>query len=135
MPGLRSTRYTIGEPRPTGEALMRWSLLLLLTALALTATARAAAPGGLIVYPRREGDGFKLHVMSGDGTGDRLLAGQTANVNVQPCWSADGKRIAFTSSDRVGAQQHGVAFVSADGTGLTAVNAPSQRAGLAAWSP
>lgn len=115
---------------------MRLLCLLALTlALAASVCRAADAPGGQIVYPRKEGDGFKLHIMNADGTGDRVLPGQPGNVSVFPTWSPDGKRIAFMSSSMVGANQHQVCILNADGTGLVTVNAPTQRAGLPAWSP
>src|SRR5262249_40949935 len=70
-----------------------------------------------------------------DGTGDRLLANQPAGVCVFPTWSPDGKRIAFMNSASLGANQHQVCTINADGSGLVTLNAPSQRAGLAAWRP
>jgi TolB protein len=116
---------------------MRWlPLLALLLGISAAAGRAAEAPAkGRIVYPRQVGTGYRLHIMNADGTGDRELPGQTANVNYFPSWSPDGKRIAFTSSPAVGEEQLQVSLINADGTNLRSLNGPSQRAGLPAWSP
>jgi Tol biopolymer transport system component len=115
---------------------MRWlAFLVLALALCVPPLRAADAPGGQIVYPRKEGDGYQLHMMNADGTGDRVLANQPAGVCVFPAWSPDGKRIAFMNSPGLQANQHQVCLINADGSGLVTLNAPSQRAGLAAWSP
>lgn len=116
---------------------MRWLPLALLALVLSAVGARSEeAPGGKIVYPRKEAEGvFKLHVMNADGTGDQVLPGQTSAVNLFPTWSPDGKRIAFMTSGMLNAEQHQVCLINADGTGLTTLNVPSQRSGLAAWSP
>ena len=115
---------------------MRWLIPAVLCLAAAAPAPRAAdAPGGSIVYSRSDGGRFLLHVMNADGSGDRLLPGQTAQVNLFPSWSPDGKRIAFTTAPAVNAPTHGVALINADGTGLVDLPVPSMRAGLAAWSP
>jgi Tol biopolymer transport system component len=99
-------------------------------------TVRAAdQPRGKIVYPRKEGAGYRLHVMNADGTNDRELPGQSQPVNVFPSWSADGKRVAFTAMTEPNANQHQIYLIGADGADSTMVNANSQRAGLGGWSP
>ena len=115
---------------------MRWLSLLLLGPLALAGSVRAAdTSGGEIVYPRKTGDGYRLHVMKADGTGDHELPGQTAVLNIFPSISPDGKRIVYMTAASLNPQQHQVALINVDGSGATTVNAPSQRAGLGAWSP
>jgi len=112
----------------------RWSLPVLAVLVSAAAVSAADSPGGKIVYPRKEGEGFKLHVMNADGSGDHLLSGQSAAYNFFPTWSPDGKRIAYMGSDRPGEEQFHICLIRADGTGETTINANSQRAGLPAWS-
>jgi Tol biopolymer transport system component len=115
---------------------MRRLASVALAALALLAvTGRAAeAPGGRIIYSRADGGRFQLHVMNADGTGDRVLPGQTDHFNYFPVWSPDGRRLAYTSMGPQGENQH-VNLCSADGTGLVALTGPGDSGWLAAWSP
>lgn len=112
---------------------IRLSLLTVVMACAVSLAAEPSA--GKIVYPRQEGSGFRLHVMDLDGKNDREIPGQIAAVNVLPAWSPDGKRIAFMTAAVVDATEHQVAVVNVDGSGLLTLPSPSQRAGLAGWSP
>ncbi|HTE19458.1 MAG TPA: hypothetical protein VK689_13900 [Armatimonadota bacterium] len=115
---------------------MRWLSLFALALMLSAATSHAAdTPGGQIVYPRKEGEGYKLHIMNADGTGDRLLPGQTSAVSAFPAPSPNGKRIAYMAAEKVQPDRHQVCIINADGTGLVTVNTPSMRAGMPAWSP
>jgi Tol biopolymer transport system component len=107
-------------------------LMLLLPLLASTLCAAEERPGK-IVYSRMEGERALLHVMNADGSGDALLPGQTATLNLFPTWSPDGKRIAFMTCGRHMPLQ--VSVINADGSGLTVLNTPARIAGLPAWSP
>jgi Tol biopolymer transport system component len=115
---------------------MRWMIpvigLLLLPSLPASADESA---GSKIIYSRKDGDRYRLHVMNADGTGDRLLSGPTANVNLFPSSSPDGKRIAFSSGPSLGTNEIRISIINADGTGLKTLNLPHQPAAIPAWSP
>ena len=112
------------------------ALCAALVALASTASLHAAdAPKGKILYSRKSGEQCRLHVMNADGTEDKELPGQTANVNFYGIWSPDGKRIAFTSGDEVASVNQSVILCNADGGGARTVTTPGTRSGLAVWSP
>src|SRR6266498_3522854 len=106
---------------------MRWLILIALALLGPVTPGRAAQPpGGQIVYSRKEGDRYLLHIMNADGTGDRLLAGPTANVNLFPTWSPDGKRILYTSSPSQTGKDISISIVNADGTGNKVMDLPQR---------
>jgi Tol biopolymer transport system component len=115
---------------------MRW-FSLALAALVLTGIASHAedAPTGKIVYPRKEGNHYTLHVMTGDGTGDRALTSEAGADCAFPAWSPDGKRITYTSMTTGNGEQFKVCVINADGTERLTVNTPSPRSGLSSWSP
>ena len=56
--------------------------------------------GKLIVYYSEKGDGMdQIWIMNADGSNQKLLTGGIGH-NIFPGWSADGKRIIFSSSKR-----------------------------------
>jgi Tol biopolymer transport system component len=115
---------------------MRWVILFIAALLAPIPVARAAEPsGGQIVYSRKEGDRYLLHIMNADGTGDRLLAGPTANVNLFPTWSPDGKRILYASAPSLTGSEVSISIINADGSGNKVMELPQRPAMFPAWSP
>jgi Tol biopolymer transport system component len=81
-------------------------------------------------------DGFDLYLMSADGEELGPLSDE-AGDEIEPDWSPDGSRIAFTFDD--GGEpswRSGIAVVNADGSGWTEVIARDQeRVGMPHWSP
>lgn len=108
------------------------SLLVLAVAAALQA---AEVPKEQILYSRKSGQQYRIHVMDGDGKNDREVRGQHANMNILPVWSPDGERIAYMSGASFIGPEHTVAVYDADGTSPRRVKAPGARAGMAVWSP
>lgn len=88
-----------------------------------------------IAYTRKTGDRYVIHVMNGDGTADKELGGQTANVNLFPTWSPDGTRIACMSGDDPGRPPYRVSVLKADGTGGAILDGPNAINGRPCWSP
>src|SRR5262249_15578345 len=135
-PGCVMTQNGESQRYGRQEATMRWLILMYLLLLAPLAPARAAEPaGGQIVYSRQEGDRYRLHIMNADGTGDRLLAGPTANVNLFPSWSPDGKRILYASAPSLTGNDVSISIVNADGSGNKVMELPQRPAMFPAWSP
>ena len=86
--------------------------------------------GTIAFHSNRDGD-FDIYVMNADGSRVTQLTHNTTG-DVDPIWSPDGKRIAF-SSDRVAGTCCEVFVMNADGTGVTQLTHGGGFAG--AWSP
>ena len=110
-----------------------WTVIAgLLAAIALAAD----APLGKIAYGVKEGDRVLIHVMNADGTGDKILPGQTAAYNLVPAWSPDGKRLAYTATEQVqGDAPSLIVVVNADGSDSKTYAPGFESAVLATWSP
>jgi Tol biopolymer transport system component len=81
--------------------------------------------GKLIVYYSEKGDGMdQIWIMNADGSNQKLLTGGIGH-NIFPGWSADGKRIIFSSSKRdkndAGSYVEGsyLYVMNSDGSGLS----------------
>lgn len=113
---------------------MKWAPLFSLPFL-LVGWVSADTQKGKIAYARKSGEGYRIHVMNADGTGDREVPGQSAAVNVFPTWSPDGKRLAVMTAESPEANSHQVCILSLDGSPAKTIQSDSTRAGLATWSP
>ncbi len=119
---------------------MRRRTFLLAGASAFTAAAVGPlfaqdGPKGKILYARKNGDKYLLHVMNADGTGDKELAGQNAVSNVFPTWSPDGKRVAYMAGTALEGQDYKLIISDADGSAAKTIETGDGLAGLPAWSP
>lgn len=115
-------------------------LLILPLLLSLVPAPKSPQPGR-VVYVRVEGKRRLLHVMNADGTKDRLLPGQTDQVNVFPAWSPDGKRIVYQGGPWSPSEFFVICVINADGTGRRELPLPKVEgaeysyAVVPAWSP
>src|SRR5687768_4858524 len=115
-------------PGANRRTMMHWLTAVAVSAalLAPAGVARAAESAApQIVYTRKEGDRFVLHVMNADGTGDKAISGVTTKANLLPVSSPDGKRIAFMSGSELTGNDFGISIINLDGTGLKTLAVPS----------
>jgi TolB protein len=85
---------------------------------------------GKLIYT----DGGDIWVMDGDGS-NRVRIIDAGTNDLEPVWSPDGSKIAFTC-DRAPGSNGGIWSVNADGTGLTLLTfIPGDRSAEPAWSP
>lgn len=97
-----------------------WAALLAAMAVALvvgTGSARAAFSGsnGAIAFH----DGSQIYRMSPDGFGQTKLS-DTSHTNLEPDWSADGKKIVFYNISTTG--NHDVYWMNSDGENTSETN-------------
>jgi TolB protein len=112
------------------------AFMLLWTSVISAPIGHAAFPGanGKIVFSSERDGNPEIYVMNADGSGQTRLTNNSA-VDVDPAWSADGTKIAFTST-RDGAPSDGEIYVmSADGSGQTRLTDLPGSNGEPAWSP
>ena len=107
-----------------------------LSALSPLLPLRAAdGPQGKILYTRKDGERYLLHMMNADGSGDQVLPRQTANVNIFPAVTSDGKRIAYMVADSAEGNEFGIAVCNADGSDHKKLPIKAKIAATPAWSP
>jgi len=94
--------------------------------------ASVSPDGTRVAFVSREGVERHIFVVNADSTAERQLTNDDSN-NMFPSWSADGRRIVFTS-DRDGRGREGIFVMNADGSDVTRL-VPGMRAGFARWSP
>jgi Tol biopolymer transport system component len=114
------------------------ALAVFLSAAGLAVPAHAAFPGqnGKIAYGLFDcfvtGCSSDLYVIEPDGSGRTALTDTPTENDIEPAWSADGSKLAF-SSNRDG--NYEIYVVDADGTNPRTLTAHPARDSRPAWSP
>ncbi len=81
----------------------------------------------------RDGTPYQLYIMNADGTGVQRVTHSTTEKRWNaPCWSPNGKRIAFMG---VGPSSHDIYTVKVDGGGLKRLTSGSGSNDEPSWSP
>jgi dipeptidyl aminopeptidase/acylaminoacyl peptidase len=134
--GLALSDYA--RSRPRGGAVIARLITVVLAAcvalLGLAVPAQAAFPGanGKIALDGYDGSDYEIYTINPDGTGEAQLTNNSARDS-EPAWSADGKKILF-SSNRTGTDA--IWVMNADGSGQTQVTSPSVGGDSSpGWSP
>jgi Tol biopolymer transport system component len=98
-----------------------------------TRPARAAFPGtnGKIVFASNRHGGWEIYTKSPARNNLKRLT-DNASKNVTPSWSADGKRIAFSSGGEAFAS-HDIFVMNANGSGRTLVTNERKIPGTSKW--
>jgi TolB protein len=108
-------------PRLLAAALAIAIAASILVLLAATQPVKAAFPGtnGKIVFASNRHGGWEIYTISPAGKNLKRLTDNPAK-NVTPSWSADGKRIAFSSGGKAFAS-YDIFVMNANGSGKTLV--------------
>ena len=103
-----------------------------------TATATAVLPGlgkGHIAFVSYRDGNNEIYVMNADGSGVKRLT-KTPADDWSPCWSPDGRKIAFTSNrDAKIKGVHNIYIMNVDGSHIKRVTYNQAWDEHAAWSP
>jgi len=102
----------------------------LTTSGAYSVSPRWSPKGDRILYCQMEGNGFQIHAINPDGSGDTQLTAEGSNEH--PRWSPDGRFITF-SSKRGG--REAIYVMRADGSGQTNVSRGKGDDSHPSWSP
>jgi TolB protein len=102
----------------------------LTTSGAYSVSPRWSPKGDRILYCQMEGNGFQIHAINPDGSGDIPLTSEGSNEH--PRWSPDGRFITF-SSKRGG--REAIYVMRADGSGQTIVSRGKGDDSHPSWSP
>lgn len=132
---LLTDSETRGAQSPEATAIVPLPTLAVATPTPLPSTVMAeTAPPGLIAYAQVEptrGD-YDLFVVRPDGSGPRVLPGNSTDNEFVPAWSSDGQQIAYLRSvDGI----ERIYLMSADGSERRPLPAGSNPHGTPAWSP
>jgi WD40-like Beta Propeller Repeat len=110
-----------------------WPTVLVAVVLVVPAPAQAAFPGnnGKVAYSKYDGTDSEIYASNLDGTGEVAITNNSTNEG-QPAWSADGRRLAFTSR-RDGNDE--IYVMNADGSAQTRVTTNPAGDYGPNWSP
>jgi choice-of-anchor C domain-containing protein len=110
-------------------------MLIVLSQLVISGPVNATVPGtnGKIAFASQRDGNYEIYVANPDGSGPTRLTNATSD-DLQPVWSPDGTKIAFTSlRDQNG--QHEIYVMNADGSNQTRLTNNTFLDLNPSWSP
>jgi Tol biopolymer transport system component len=88
-------------------------------------------------YSSEQGESYNIYTVDPDGSSLSKLTQRAATIDIQPAWSPDGTKIAYTLAQQATSEEviTDVYVTNADGSGKTNLTSKQAEGAHPAWSP